>query len=254
MTLENEKALAVRIRGLNVRLGGRRVLEGVDLDIGTGELVALIGPNGAGKTTLLRSLLGLIPIESGEMRVLGETDVRRALPRIGYVPQRLALETGLPLSVREFLSLRRTETRNWFWRTNLSLDGQLPPMAHELGVVGLLDRPMARLSGGQLQRVLIAFSLLSHPQLLFLDEPTEGVDAPGERTFYEVIADIHRNHPLTVVLVSHDLSMVHRHASVVVALNGRVCCQGAPDEVIRGEALREAYGLHVTSYHHHHAE
>lgn len=242
----------VEIRDLNVSLGGRRILHSINLEIATGQLVALIGPNGAGKTTLLRSLLGLIPVESGEFRLLGETDSRRALPRIGYVPQRLALDAGLPLSVREFLALRRRGSRNWFWRRRQSIDREWPPIVAELGVTPLLDKTVASLSGGQLQRVLIAFSLLDDPELLFLDEPTEGVDAPGERTFYEIISDVHRHHRLTVILVSHDLSMVHRHASWVVALNGRVCCEGAPDEIIREDALREAYGLHVTPYHHHH--
>ncbi len=242
----------LEVRNLNVTLGGRRILQDVGLSIRAGELVALIGPNGAGKTTLIRAILGLIPSESGEIRLLGETDVRRALPRVGYVPQRLSLEAGLALSVREFLALRRPSTRNWFWRRRASLDATLPAVAEELGIRPLLDKNVCALSGGQLQRVLIAFSLLDDPELVFLDEPTEGVDAPGERTFYEIISDVHRAHRLTVVLVSHDLSMVHRHATWVVALNGRVCCAGAPDDIIREEALREAYGLHVTSYHHHH--
>jgi ABC-type Mn2+/Zn2+ transport system ATPase subunit len=185
--------------------------------------------------------------------LLGERDFRRALPRVGYVPQRLALDAGLSLSVREFLALKRRETRNWFWRRQHSLDLELPTVARELGVLPLLDKPVSTLSGGQLQRVLIAFALMNDPAVLLLDEPTEGVDAPGERTFYEIISDIHRAHHLTVILVSHDLSMVHRHASWVVALNGRVCCEGAPDEVIQNEALQKAYGLHVTAYQHHHA-
>lgn len=240
-------------RNLCVCLGGRRILNDVCLEIGPGQLVALIGPNGAGKTTLLRTLLGLLPAESGTFELLGHSQVRRALPEVGYVPQRLSLEAGLALSVREFLALRRPATRNWFWRRRRELDLSLPPVVEELGVRSLLDKPLSGLSGGQLQRVLIAFSLLDQPRLLFLDEPTEGVDAPGERTFYEIISDIHRRHGLTVILVSHDLSMVHRHASWVIALNGRVCCEGAPDDIIREDALREAYGLHVTSYHHHHA-
>ena len=243
---------AISVRGLNVSLGGKRVLRDVDLQVPAGELVALIGPNGAGKTTLLRSLLGLIRPDSGEIRLLGEAHLRAALKRVGYVPQRLALDTGLALSVREFLALRRKSTHNWFWRRKRDLDAQLPAVAAELGIHPLLDKPVATLSGGQLQRVLITFSLLDEPRLLFLDEPTEGVDAPGERTFYEIISDIHQAHRLTVVLVSHDLSLVHRHATWVVALNGRVCCEGAPDQIIREDALREAYGLHVTSYHHHH--
>lgn len=243
---------ALEVRNLRVVLGGRTILTDVHLSIPRGELVALIGPNGAGKTTLLRSCLGLLPISSGEIRMLGESDLRRALPRVGYVPQRLALDTGLALNVREFLALRRAKTRNWFWRSARDLDADLPEVAAELGVGSLLDKPVGSLSGGQLQRTLIAFSLLENPEILFLDEPTEGVDAPGEKTFYEVISDIHRSHQLTVVLVSHDLSMVHRHATWVVALNGRICCAGKPDDIIREDALKEAYGLHVSTYHHDH--
>lgn len=242
----------IQIRGLNVALGGRRVLTDVSLDVPAGALVALIGPNGAGKTTLLRSMLGLIPIEAGEIRLLGESDYRKVLPRIGYVPQRLALDAGLALSVREFLALRGARTRNWFWRRRGSIDADFPPVVRELGVDALLDKPVSGLSGGQLQRVLIAFSLLADPSVLLLDEPTEGVDAPGERTFYEIISDIHRSRRLTCVLVSHDLSVVHEHATWVVALNGRVCCEGEPDHVLQADALREAYGHHVTYHHHHH--
>jgi ABC-type Mn2+/Zn2+ transport system ATPase subunit len=116
----------------------------------------------------------------------------------------------------------------------------------------LLDRPVAGLSGGQLQRVLICSSLLNEPELLLLDEPTAGVDTPGEADFYELIAEVHRRRGLTVVLVSHDLSMVYRHASRVYALNGVICCEGAPEEVMNAESLKQAYGIHFTPYHHHH--
>jgi ABC-type Mn2+/Zn2+ transport system ATPase subunit len=244
---------AVEIRGLNVFLGGRHVLQDINLTLAAGQLVALIGPNGAGKTTLVRSMLGLIPVRSGTVRLLGEANLRAALPRVGYVPQRLALDVGLAMSVREFLALRRPSTRNWFWRRHADLDATLPPIVEELGVRRLLDKSVSALSGGQLQRVLIAFGLLDNPELLFLDEPTEGVDGPGERTFYEIISDVHRGHGLSVILVSHDLSMVHRHASWVVALNAKVCCEGSPDQIIREDALQAAYGLHLAPYHHHHS-
>jgi ABC-type Mn2+/Zn2+ transport system ATPase subunit len=217
-----------------------------------GKLVALIGPNGSGKTTLLRSLLGLQKISRGEIRLFGQPDIGAALPRIGYVPQRLNLERSFLLSVREFLALRSPRCPHWFWQSRTRIDDLLKGSLSGIGVESLLDRPVAELSGGQLQRVLIAFSLLRQPELLLLDEPTAGVDTPGEQTFYELIAQIQAQHRLSVILVSHDLSMVYRHASWVYALNGIVCCEGPPDQVMNEESLKQAYGIHVSPYHHHH--
>jgi ABC-type Mn2+/Zn2+ transport system ATPase subunit len=245
-------APVVEVRGARVAFGGAQVLRGVDLRIPQGEMVALIGPNGSGKTTLLRALLGLQKLDAGEVRLFGEPVSPKTLSRVGYVPQKLILERAFALSVREFLALRLRSTRNWFWQTKSATEKLIRPTLVEIGVQPLLDLPLASLSGGQLQRVLIAFSLLKEPELLLLDEPTAGVDSPGEQTFYELIAAIHRRHRLTVVLVSHDLSMVFRHASWVYALNGKICCEGTPAEVMNAESLKEAYGIHVSPYHHHH--
>jgi ABC-type Mn2+/Zn2+ transport system ATPase subunit len=215
-------------------------------------LVALIGPNGSGKTTLLRALVGLQKIAEGEIKLFGQTSLKAALPRIGYVPQRFNLESSFILSVREFLALRLRETRHWFWLSHRRLDDRIRASLADIGVETLLDRPLAKLSGGQLQRVLIAFSLLRKPELLLLDEPTAGVDLPGEQTFYDLIAEIQQRHHLTVILVSHDLSMVYRHASWIYALNRVICCQGSPQEVMSAESLKAAYGIHVSPYGHHH--
>jgi zinc transport system ATP-binding protein len=217
-----------------------------------GQLVALIGPNGSGKTTLLRCLLGLEKPARGEIKLFGESNLSKVLPRVGYVPQKLALERSFILSVREFLALRRRKTYHWFWRSHEKTDADIKPLLANIGVEALLDRPIAQLSGGQLQRVLIAFALLHKPELLLLDEPTAGVDTPGEETFYDLIATVQRQHKLSVILVSHDLSMVYSHASRVYALNGVICCEGAPEEVMNAESLKQAYGLHATPYHHHH--
>lgn len=233
-------------------MGDTEVLRGVNLTIPKGRIVALIGPNGSGKTTLLRCLLGLQRLGSGEVRILGQTVGPKVLSRVGYVPQRLQLEPSFTISVREFLSLRRPDTQGWFWRRHRSIDAILHGQLSELGVESLLDRPLAGLSGGQLQRVLIAYSLLNEPEILLLDEPTAGVDTPGERSFYELISAIHARLGLTVVLVSHDLAMVFRHATWVYALNGIICCEGHPEEVLNAESLKAAYGIHVTPYHHHH--
>jgi zinc transport system ATP-binding protein len=245
-------ALAVSVKDVWLSFGDVPILKGVSLDIPAGELVALIGPNGSGKTTLLRCLLGLEQPQRGSTVLFQESNRAKALKRVGYVPQRLTLDRSFMISVREFLCLRLEQTRHWFWRTRAQIDRELVSKLPEIGVRPLLDRPLSGLSGGQLQRVLIAFSLLGNPELLLLDEPTAGVDMPGERTFYELIAEIHRTRKLTVVLVSHDLSMVFKHASWVYALNGTICCEGTPEEVMNADSLKEAYGLHVSPYHHHH--
>ena len=245
-------SLAVEVHDLHVSFDGTHVLRGVNMRVPQGQIVALIGPNGSGKTTLLRCLLGLQKFSQGEIRIFGERDVNKVLPRIGYVPQRLALERSFILSVREFLALRLRETQQWFWHSHKQLDELIRPTLANIGVEALLDRPIAQLSGGQLQRVLIAFALLRKPELLLLDEPTAGVDTPGEETFYDLIADVQRQNMLTVILVSHDLSMVYSHASRVYALNGVICCEGAPAEVMNAESLKQAYGLHATPYAHHH--
>jgi zinc transport system ATP-binding protein len=246
------QSLAVEVRDLRVAFDNTPVLRGVNMRVPQGQIVALIGPNGSGKTTLLRCLLGLQKY-SGEVKLFGAGELANVLPRIGYVPQRLALERSFILSVREFLALRLRQTRHWFFHSHKKLDAIIRPALVQIGVENLLDRPIAQLSGGQLQRVLIAFALLNKPDLLLLDEPTAGVDTPGEETFYDLIASVQRQHKLTVILVSHDLSMVYSHASRVYALNGVICCEGPPDQVMNAESLKQAYGMHATPYSHHHA-
>jgi zinc transport system ATP-binding protein len=243
---------AIETRDVRVAFDGQPVLRGVTMRVPQGEVVALIGPNGSGKTTLLRCLLGLQKLSGGEIKLFGEPGLRQAMPRVGYVPQKLVIEKSFILSVREFMALRLRETRHWFWQSRRRTDELIRSTMSEMQIEPLLDRPVAQLSGGQLQRVLIAFSLLCKPELLLLDEPTAGVDMPGEQSFYEMIAEVQKRHHLTVVLVSHDLSMVYRHASWVYALNGVICCEGSPEQVMNAESLRQAYGIHLSPYQHHH--
>ncbi len=248
---EGAHEIVIEARGLSVRLGDKQVLQNVNLTIQRGEAIALIGPNGAGKTTLLKALLGLIPIASGEIKLLGSSSVNDVSARIGYIPQRLVADASFALSVREFLGLPLAKV-HW-WSSRKKVDALLEPMAREIGIQSLLSHSVAELSGGQFQRVMIAYALLRQPEILFLDVPTSGVGAPGEEDFYEMIGKIHCSRHLTVVLVSHDLSMVYKHTSRVFALNNQtICCHGTPEEVLAGQNLARVFGREFSCYQHHH--
>lgn len=215
----------IAAEGLTVRHGGVAVLSGVSFHICPAEIVTVVGPNGSGKSTLIRSLIGLDPAAEGQV-------TRRANLRVGYVPQRLTIDPTLPMSVRRFLSLPRR-----------------PPAAgiaaalQRVGVEGLEDRPMAGLSGGQLQRVLLARALLARPEILVLDEPTQGLDQPGEAAFYRLIEEVRTETGAAVLMVSHDLHVVMAASDRVICLNGHVCCEGTPQVVSAAPEYRALFGL-----------
>ena len=218
---------------------GRCILDDVSLDIQRGEIITLIGPNGAGKTTLVRILLGLQKPDRG--------DVWRAEKlRIGYVPQKIHLPQALPMRVCDFLLLDRGAKRE-----------AMQQVLSELNITELADSAMQALSGGELQRVLLARALLRRPQLLILDEPAAGMDVIGQQTLYETVRAIRDRHHCGVLMVSHDLHLVMAATDRVVCLNGHVCCTGHPDDVsghpeylrLFGPALS---GLALYSHHHDH--
>jgi len=241
--------IAIDVRGLSKSFEGREVVHDLSMQVKRGTIYGFLGPNGSGKTTTIRMLCGLLTPDSGEGTCLGY-DIRRDADRIkrlvGYMTQRFSLYQDL--SVRENLEFvaRLYGTPN--------VRGTAREMIERLGLSGREEQLAGELSGGWKQRLALGACTLPNPQLLLLDEPTAGVDTPGEQTFYELISSIHQRRHLTVVLVSHDLSMVYRHASHVFALNGVVCCEGTPEEVMNTESLKEAYGIHVAPYHHHHPQ
>ncbi|MGE4218820.1 MAG: zinc ABC transporter ATP-binding protein ZnuC [Alphaproteobacteria bacterium] len=214
-------------RGLTVRYAGRPVLEHVDLTVAPGEIVTLIGPNGSGKTTLVRTLLGLQAPDAGSVH-------RRRGLCIGYLPQRFAVEPVLPLTVRRLLTLTRRQGETVLLAT---LD--------EVGGAHLLDSPVQGLSGGELQRVLLARALLRDPDLLVLDEPVQGVDYKGEIELYALIARIRDRRRCGVLMVSHDLHLVMAATDRVICLNGHVCCSGAPEAVSRDPGYIALFGRQV---------
>ncbi|MGC8744058.1 MAG: metal ABC transporter ATP-binding protein [Verrucomicrobiia bacterium] len=243
----------VEIENLSVRYGNKPVLNGINLKVKKGEFLALIGANGSGKTTLLKCILRILTPQSGSIKIFCESDINKVIQRIGYVPQKLELDKSLAISVREFLSLRLNETSKWFFHRHRFTDEKLYPKLQKLKIDELFEKQLCKLSGGEFQRVLIAFSLLGEPDLLLLDEATEGVDFNTENIVYEVIDELRRERDLTVILVSHDISMVSRQATNVVALgNGIICCEGSPETVLTNESLKQAYGTHFAPYCHHH--
>ncbi|MCB1358785.1 MAG: metal ABC transporter ATP-binding protein [Maritimibacter sp.] len=207
-----------------VRHAGTRVLDGVDMSIDPGEIVTLVGPNGSGKSTLVKVLLGAVRPEAGRV-------TRAPGLRIGYVPQKLHIDASLPLTVARFLSLPARPPA-----------ARVAAVVTLAGIAGLERRQMAALSGGQFQRVLLARALLTDPQLLILDEPTQGLDQPGEAEFYELIARVRSEAGLGVFMVSHDLHVVMSASDRVICLNHHICCAGTPHVVRAAPEYRALFG------------
>jgi zinc transport system ATP-binding protein len=236
----------ISARGLSLMRRQRSVLRGIDLDISAGEIVTLIGPNGAGKTSLVRLLLGIEQPHAGVIR-------RAPDLVIGYVPQRFDLDRAIPMTVDRFLALgaKRGGTT--------SGDAKAAALS-EVGAAGLGNRQFSELSGGELQRVLIARALLRQPQLLVLDEPVRGVDFQGEAELYALISDLRTSHNLGVLLVSHDLHVVMAQSDRVICINRHVCCSGVPSSVAQhpeyarlfGPQAARAIGLYQHTHDHDH--
>jgi len=232
----------VTIRGLRVRLGGKDILQGVDADLARGQMTALIGLNGSGKTTLLRAVLKELPYTGAINFHCGHKHTRPTPKHVGYVPQKLNVDSRLPLTVRDLLALA-VQRRPLFLGISASINRQMEEMLAKVWAPpGLLDQPVEKLSGGELQRVLLALAMQPSPELLLLDEPAAGVDFQHEEKFYELIARLNRDTGVTIVLVSHDLSVVSEHAHHVLCLkDGRVQCQGPPREM--ASMVAETFGV-----------
>ncbi len=229
---------ALEVRDLGVRLGSTDVVRGVTFDLPRGSCLAVIGPNGAGKTVMLRALIGALP-HSGKIAWAADTV-------LGYVPQKLDIERDLPLNGRDFLRARAALARS------------SPAMqAEALRSVGLpeevLANPIGNMSGGQFQRLLIAFALLGRPNVLLLDEPAAGIDAPGQAQLNEVIHGLQETQAMTVLLVSHDLSVVYRYADYVLCLGRHGACLGPPRSALTPETLYEVYGQPLGFHVHDHS-
>jgi len=219
----------VALSDVRVVFGRRVALDGVSLTVSEGEIVTIIGPNGAGKTTLLRVALGLQRADAGRIE-------RWPGLRVGYLPQRLAIDETLPLTVRRFLAVVPKARRD------------VAATLAETGAAHTLDLPVQTLSGGETQRVLLARALLREPQLLVLDEPAQGVDIAGQAELFALIRRVRDEHGCGVLLVSHDLHLVMAATDRVVCLNHHVCCSGRPEAVSRDPAYRALFGAAIEGF------
>lgn len=227
----------VELNAVALQVGERSILNDISLHLQPATITSLIGPNGAGKTSLVKIVLGLTEPSTGSVR-------RQAGLRIGYMPQKLTLNTNLPLTVERFLKLadRRGEKLSW---------------AMERAEAGhLAQHSMHKLSGGEVQRVLLARALLVRPQLLVLDEPAQGVDISGQLALYERISALRDELHCAVLVVSHDLHWVMAKTDTVICLNQHVCCHGHPQTVSSDPAYLSLFGKQGEStlvpYHHDH--
>lgn len=230
----------ISIKNLSVSYGEHVILDKINFDIDSGEIVAIIGPNGSGKSTLVKVILGLVAYE-GDIKIWNQKP-QKNLKKIGYVPQRFTFDKNFPLTVKEFL--------------NLSLHHKDPSLLkkslEEVEMTKHKNKLIGKLSGGQLQRILIAKAILNQPKLIFFDEPTAGIDLEGEKDFYEIIRHQNEVHNVTIIIISHEVSMVYKQATQVICLNRSLFCMGQPKEAITKDVLQQLYGEEVALKEHKH--
>lgn len=234
--------ILIKADDVSVVRQGKHILKHVTVHVTTGNFITIIGPNGAGKSMLLKCLLGFYAPSNGKIW-------RKNKLKTGYVPQRLHVDQTMPINVQRFLTLRKKTDAFSLQKT-----------AEETHIQAILHRPLALLSGGELQRVLLARSLLNDPELLILDEPAQNLDIAGQLHFYKLIEHIYRERKLTILMVSHDLHMVMASSHQVICLFHHICCSGEPQMVTKdpefialfGKDMANMMAVYQHSHHHTH--
>ena len=228
-----------KIDNLSVKFGNSIILDKINLHVNCGEVIGVVGPNGAGKTTLLRSILGEIPYQ-GRIAFQIEGSVSKK-PKIGYVPQKLQFDLGSPISVTDLVTSAISRQPIWAG-VSKDLSERVKGVLSLFSAEHLLKRRIGELSGGELQRVLLAIAMTPEPRLLLLDEPASGVDVKGLSLFYRIVDDLRKKYDIAVILVTHDLAGVSSYVDRLILLNRSVIAEGEPKEVLSDEKLIKAFG------------
>lgn len=235
----------LQVKNLSVQFDDQEAIEDLSFEVETGKTLGIIGPNGAGKTVLFRALLGLVKYEG---QIKWAKDVK-----IGYVPQKLYVERELPLTVDEFLSFKlKNKNRESVFEALKSVDRRWSDEHHLQN--HLLPKRLGQLSGGEFQKVIVAWAVLDKPNVLLLDEPAAGVDIGGEESIYSLIHKLQKEMELTILLISHDLHIVSYYTDAVLCLNKTIICHGIPEEALTKESLSQLYGKDTSVYLHTHKE
>ncbi len=231
-----------KITDFGVTRGGTEILRNVNLHIHCGDLTAIIGPNGAGKSTLIKAILGEIP-HTGKLQFLDAKDEGTTNPSMGYVPQKLDLDSSSPTSVLDLFAATHTRMPIWFSYPK-KIQERVRETLARTQAEHLINKRLGTLSGGELQRVLLALALDPIPHLLLLDEPVSGIDQRGLELFYKTVSTLRKEYDLSIILVSHDLNLVAEYADRVAFINNNTIeCAGTPQEVFSNEKVIQTFGL-----------
>lgn len=244
----------VAVKDISFSYGYAKVLKNVSLDIKPGDFLAVIGPNGSGKTTLIKIILGLLEPYEGEVWIMGKRVEEFAdWQRFGYIPQKAThIDPFFPVSVKEVVAMGLLSTKKSPRLTKTEKELFIQRALKQVGMEDFKNRRIGSLSGGQQQRVFIAKAIVNQPHILFLDEPTTGVDAETQEHFYDILDDLNKKEGITIVLITHEIGIVNRHVNKVACLNQKLIYHGTHEEFCRSDTFKDMLtdGHHLISHRH----
>ncbi len=239
----------IKIKNLDFSYGGPKILENIDLDIQRNEFIGMVGPNGSGKTTLLKIIMGVLTPDKGSVNVLGNPP-SQSVQEIGYMPQFTPFSRDFPISVEETVLMGRLGKTSSIGFYNSADKLAAEKAMNDVEILDLRKRVIGSLSGGQLQRVLIARALTCEPQIMILDEPTANVDMKVEKDIFDLLKQL--NEKITIIVVTHDIGFISQYIDRVACINRTLICH--PTSELTGETIENMYGAHMHMVHHHHED